>query len=162
MTYIPSFLRLKGQSSIDRWKDLGSYIRATPAHPAQVLYENALQPDRVVTAQRSPADASMIHLLVMPVEDIEVLEGSEPGDDVHIVIVTYKVNEKTPFIIKYTEPLHLRATEAELERVSDHKLGTFALLRRVWVANQTGQLKPDEGELDDLLQYLKHSTVTII
>lgn len=162
VTYIPGFLRLKGQGPIDRWKELESHIRAVPAHPAHVLYENPLQPDRVISAQRSLADASMIHLLVMPVEDVEALEESEPGDEPHTVLVTYRVNQKAPFILKYTESLHLRATEQDVELASDYKLGIVALLRRIWVAKQTGQLMPDEAELDDLLNYLKHSTATLI
>jgi hypothetical protein len=164
LSYLPvsPLVRLKSPALIERWERLAAYAQAVPDRPQSVVYMNALVTDWELTAHREKLNSSMVFFAKHAYEDAEALADLDPGQAIHVVHTEYKVNTKTPFIVRHIQSTHLQATTGGgLDLASKDRLGVRGMYRLLRMSSTTGALTPSEDEVDEILNYLDHATPAV-
>src|SRR5690242_941188 len=126
LSYLPvsRLVRLKSPSLIERWESLAVYARQVPDRPQNVIYDNPLTSEWMLTAHREKINSTMVFFMKAHRDDVDAVSDLEPGDTTHALLTEYKVNTKVPFIVRHISSTHLLATEdGDLELASPQRFG---------------------------------------
>lgn len=160
MAYIPSMLKLKDPALVERWEKLAPYVRQAPSANEFVIFANPDMPQWEVGFRRARTLPHLAFFMKVEASDVDALDELEEGARFSPAMTEYKVDSKSPFIIRRVTVTDMVVGKNNLELADERKrLGLFRSLVKMFQEVRSGILEPTVQELDELLEFLDGATL---